>query len=104
MEHISRKHHLAWKTVKELSGKNSTSNVSLKGRSAKKRLENWSNHFKYLLGKKSKLPDINTLPSEQVAENLDIDTSPFSIGELKTATKQLKSSKSFGPDNIPAII
>ena len=29
MEHISRKHHLAWKTVKELSGKNSTTNVSL---------------------------------------------------------------------------
>ena len=40
MDHISRKHHLAWKTVKELSGKKSTSNVSLKGGSAKKRLEN----------------------------------------------------------------
>ena len=104
MEHISRKHHLAWKTVKELSGKNSTSNDSLKGGSAKKRLENWSNHFKNIIGKKSKLPDINTLPSEQIAENLDIDTSPFTIDELKTATKQLKSSKSFGPDNIPAII
>ena len=45
LEHISRKHHLAWKTVKELSGKNSNSNVSLKGGSAKKRLENWFNHF-----------------------------------------------------------
>ena len=35
---------------------------------------------------------------------MDINTSPFTIPELKTATKQLKSSKAFGPDNIPAII
>ena len=48
MEHISRKHHLAWKTVKELSGKNSTSNVTLKGGSANKRLENLAHHFKNL--------------------------------------------------------
>ena len=40
MEHISRKHHLEWKTVKELSSKKSTSNVSLNGGSAKTRLEN----------------------------------------------------------------
>ena len=38
--HISKKHHLAWKTVKDLAGKNATSTVRLKGGSAKKRLEN----------------------------------------------------------------
>ena len=79
MQHISKKHHLAWKTVKELSGKNSTSNVSLRGGSTKKRLENWSNHFKNLLGKKSELPENSSLPSKQIANNLDISTAPFPL-------------------------
>ena len=103
-QHISKQHHLAWKTVKELSGKNSGSNVSIKGGSSAKRLENWSNHFKNLLGKRATLPETNTLPNERISNTLDIDTSPFSLAELSTATKQLKSSKAFGPDNIPAII
>ena len=30
-EHISKKHHLAWKTIKEISGKNSGSLVQIKG-------------------------------------------------------------------------
>ena len=38
--HISEKHHLAWKTIKELSGKNSNSAIRIKGGSSKKRLEN----------------------------------------------------------------
>ena len=50
--HISKKHHLAWRTVKDLAGKNATSSVRLKGGSAKKRLENWTNHFQTLLGRK----------------------------------------------------
>jgi hypothetical protein len=35
---------------------------------------------------------------------LPIETSSFTISELKAATKNLKSSKAFGPDNIPAVI
>ena len=103
-EHIAKKHHLAWKTIKDLSGKNSGSSVRIKGGSAKKRLENWSTHFQNLLGKSAKVPDQDTLPRIPVSDTLDINTSPFTISELKTATKQLKSSKAFGPDNIPAII
>ena len=103
-EHISKQHHLAWKTIKDLSGKNSGSSVRIKGGSAKKRLENWSNHFENLLGKSAKVPDNCTLPSVQISDTLPIDTSPFSMSELKSATKNLKSSKAFGPDNIPAII
>ena len=103
-EHVSRKHHLAWKTIKDLSGKNSGSSVRIKGGSAKKRLENWSNHFENLLGKSAKVPDTCTLPSVPVSGTLPIDSSPFSLAELKSATKSLKSSKAFGPDNIPAII
>ena len=102
--HISNKHHLAWKTVKDLAGKNATSSVRIKGGSAKKRLENWSSHFQNLLGKEARLPDNYTLPSLQVSEPLGISTTPFSLSELKVVIKQLKSSKAFGPDNIPTLI
>ena len=102
--HISNKHHLAWKTVKDLAGKNATSSVRIKGGSAKKRLENWSSHFQNLLGKEARLPDNYTLPSVQVSEPLGISTTPFSLSELKVVIKQLKSSNAFGPDIIPALI
>ena len=39
-----------------------------------------------------------------ISDTLDINTSPFTNLELKAATKQLKASKAFGPDNIPALI
>ena len=103
-EHISKKHHSAWKTIKEISGKNSGSSVRIKGGSSKKRLESWLSHFQKLLGKNAKTSDSNTLPSVPVSDTLGIDTSPFTISELKSATRQLKGSKAFGPDNIPAII
>ena len=44
-EHISKRHHLAWKTIKDLSGKSSGCSVKIKGGSAYKRLESWSTHF-----------------------------------------------------------
>ena len=103
-EHISKKHHLAWKAINEISGKNSGSSVRIKGGSSKKRLESWLSHFQKLLGKNAKVPDSNTLPSVPVSDTLDINTSPFTTSELKATTKQLKGSKVFGPDNIPAII
>ena len=102
--HISKKHHLAWRTVKDLAGKNATSSVRLKGGSAKRRLENWTKHFQSLLGKEAKLPEDYSLPSVPVSERLNINISPFTLKELLTVTKQLKSSKAFGPDNIPALL
>ena len=102
--HVSNKHHHAWKTVKDLAGKNNTSSVRIKGGSAKKRLESWENHFKNLLGKEARLPDDYTLPSVQVSGQLPINTNQFSLSELEAVIKQLKSSKAFGPDNIPALI
>ena len=55
-EHISKKHHLAWKTIKEISGKNSGSSVRIKEGSSKKRLESWLSHFQKLLGKNARVP------------------------------------------------
>ena len=89
---------------KDLAGKNVTSSVRLKGGSPKKRLESWSKHFQSLLGKEARLPEDYTLPSVQVSEQLNIATSPFTLSELSAVVKQLKSSKAFGPDNIPALL
>ena len=41
---------------------------------------------------------------DKIADTLDIPTSEFTTIELKSAIKNLKSSKAFGPDNIPAVI
>jgi exonuclease III len=102
--HISNKHHLAWKTVKNIAGKNNTSSIQIKGGTGKKRLDNWLNHFKNLLGKDAKISKDFTFPHVKVAESLDIGTKSFSLKELKVVVKQLKSSKAFGPDNIPPLI
>ena len=102
--HISHQHQQAWSTIKELAGKTASTNIRIKGGSGKKRLENWTDHFKSLLGKKSVLPENSSLPSVKISDPLDIDTSPFTKAELKTAADQLKPSKAFGSDNIPAII
>lgn len=102
--HVSNQHHQAWKTIKDLAGKNATSSVRIKGGSEKKRLENWKMHFQNLLGKEARLPENGTLPSVQISGPLDINTSPFTLSELSTVVKQLKPTKAFGPDNIPALI
>lgn len=98
MNYINKQHHLAWKIIKDLAGKNINSSIRIKGGSAEKRLENWSNDFKNLLGNNAKLPENCNLPSVPVSDTLNINISPFTISELKEATKQLKASKAFGPD------
>ena len=102
--HIGQKHHAAWKTIRELSGKRSKPTTRIKGGSSAKRMSSWYNHFKNLLGKPPKTPTNISLPMEKISDDLDICTSDFYINELKIAIKNLKSSKAFGPDNIPAII
>ena len=67
-------------------------------------MENWWNHFKNLLGKKANLPENFSLPLDNISSELNIPTTNFTLDELKTALKQIKPAKAFGPDNIPAII
>ena len=102
--HTSNKHHEAWKTIKEISGKNSNAAPRIKGGSTKARLDCWYNHFKNLLGKEANLSENYTLPLEEVSSELNIPTSNFTLVELKAVLKKIKPSKAFGPDNIPAII
>ena len=99
-----QEHHLAWRTVKDLTRKNAISSVRLKGGSANRRLQNWTKHFQSLLGKEAKLLEDHTLPSVPVSERLNININPLTLNEFLTITKQLKSSKAFGPDNIPAFL
>ena len=102
--HISKQHHAAWDTISEISGKRSKSSVRLKGGSQSKRLSNWTKHFQNLLGKEPKLPDDNSLPRTRISEELDISTDEFTISELLTVLKHTKTSKAFGPDNIPPVL
>ena len=40
----------------------------------------------------------------QFFNRLNVNTDPFTQNELKTVLKKVKSSKGFGPDNIPTIV
>ena len=102
--HISKQHHAAWNTISEISGKRSKSSVRLKGGSQSNRLSNWTKHFQNLLGKEPKLPDNVSLPRVRISEELNISTAEFTLSELQTVLKQTKTSKAFGPDNIPPIL
>lgn len=102
--HISKQHHAAWKTISEISGKRSKPTIRLKGGSQSKRLSNWTEHFQSLLGTEPKLPENISLPRIKISDKLDISTAEFTLTELCTALNQTKSSKAFGPDNIPPIL
>ena len=82
---------------------------SLESASNNSTLKRWftdqtTKHFKNLLGKEPKLPDDISLPRERVSEDLDISTSEFTLPELHAVLKHTKTSKAFGPDNIPPIL
>ena len=46
----------------------------------------------------------NSLPRTRISEELDISTDEFTISELLTFLKHTKTSKAFGPDNIPPVL
>ena len=79
--HTGNKHHQAWKTVKELSGKSSNSSPGIKGGSTKARQESWLRHFQNLLGKKANLPEDFSLPIEEISNQLNIPTTIFTVDE-----------------------
>ena len=88
--HIGQKHHAAWKTIGELSGKRSKPTTRIKGGSSAKRKSSWHNHFKDLLGKSPKTPENSTLPMEKISNTLDICIFEFTIDKLKIVIKSLK--------------
>ena len=80
--HISKGHHAAWTTIKEVPGKSSKQTIRVKGGSSEKRTENWLDHFKNLLGKKPNLPASVSLPKVKISDSLNIDTIEFIEVEL----------------------
>ena len=102
--HISKRHHAAWQTITEITGKRKKPTIRIKGGSREKRMKNWHDHFTNLLGKQSNLPNNISLPKVKISNTLKISTSVFTSQELGDVVKTLKSAKAFGPDNIPAVI
>ena len=101
---ITKQHASAWKTINEITGRNSKPSITIKGGSQEKRKENWLAHFRNLLGNPATTPDDQQLPKIQISESLDISTEPFTTYELLMVIKHTKSNKSPGLDHIPAII
>ena len=53
---------------------------------------------------KNQIFQIIFLPREKISDTLDIPTTEFTLSELHKVLNQTKSSKAFGPDNIPPIL
>ena len=100
--HISHQHSAAWKAVNEITGRKDKPTVTVQGGSAEKRNEGWLKHFKELLGEAPKVTP--NIPRIQVARNLKIQTSDFTLEELHKVTNPLSKKKKMGLDNIPTII
>ncbi|CAI2730887.1 unnamed protein product [Schistosoma spindalis] len=58
----------------------------------------WVEHFEELLNKPAPLDPLNI---EAAHTDLPIDVTPPTIGEIRMVSRQIKSGKVAGPDNIP---
>ena len=101
--HVSKKHSASWEIINEISGHKDYPSIQLKGGSAEKRREHWLKHFKDLLRNVPK-GNADALPLNQVFEELNIPTYPFTLDELTKSIKLFSNNKSSGLDYIPTIL
>ena len=64
------------------------------------RKKNWLSHFKDLLGKPPEVEN-EDLPIETQFTDLNIESTPFTLDELKVAKTKIKEGKACGDDGIP---
>ena len=100
--HINKQHAAAWSVINEITGRKDKPSPIIKGGSQKARMQNWTYHFKSLLGDPSPVEDV--LPKVVISPMLDISTDLFSSEEITAVIKTLKNKKSPGLDNIPSIL
>ena len=60
--YITKKCSAAWETVNELTRRKKRSPITIKGGSSEKRIENWTTHFKNLLGQALKTSPDKSIP------------------------------------------
>ena len=90
----------SWNLINDISGRKKAGSSLVEGGSAEERRKNWLNHFKNLLGSPPEgAPDDLEVGSK--GPPLDIDTSPFTIEELREARKMTKVGKACGDDGFP---
>jgi exonuclease III len=90
--HTAKQHAAAWKTINNLSGRKEKPLIRLKGGTEELRKANWLDHFKKLLGEPPKTSN-TPLPLHQISDTLDINTSPFTLSELKTTIRSFSNNK-----------
>ena len=90
---------IAWQTINEVSGRNSTAKAKLKAANQQERIKLWKQHFKNLLANP---PNITQEPITRViSKQLDIKLGPFTKEELDSVLRKIKNRKAAGLDEIP---
>ena len=97
---LHSKHRESWKLINNITGRKTSKQGIISGRTKEDRIKNWFSHFKKLLGKPA-VDEQETEDLDAVFDNLGIDDKNFTIEELKAAKKSLREGKQCGPDNIP---
>ena len=89
--------------TKKLVGRKVETNKPVKGRDGRvltkpdEQLERWKEHFSSLLNG----AQVEDPPDIPAGEELNINTDPITVEEIKVALTKIKSGKAPGPDNIP---
>ena len=97
--HINSQHGLAWKLVKDISGRRETQKGQIAGNTQQERLQNWHKHFMGQLGNPPNSDsEDNDIPP--IFTDLGITEGPFDLEEYVKAKKSLTEGKSCGEDGV----
>ena len=98
-----RRHGESWKLINKITGRKAARKCMIKGKTKEERVENWLQHFKTLLGKKTTEESNEETGEdgelEKVLTDLNIEDGAFSQTELQKAKKSLKRGRQTGSDN-----
>ena len=93
-----RQSRIAWKTINEVSRRNSTAKAKLKATNQQERIKLWKHHFENLLGNP---PKVTHEPITRIiSKQLDIKFGLFTLEELDSVLKKIKNRKAAGLDEI----
>ena len=89
----------SWTVINEITGRRKGGGCQIKGNGPEERKKNWLSHFKDLLGKPPEVEDEDLLIETQSTE-LNIETTPFTLEELRVAKTKIKEGKAYGDDGV----
>ena len=92
---MEKRSAMAWKKMHEVTNRKSSPLSKTNGSSMTERIQSWYNYFNNLLGKENPdAPDLSsTFFNHNVSDPLPINTSQFTLEELRTCLAKMSKQK-----------